>query len=113
MKNDVLYQLALTQVPQIGHVQARILTQHFGNAAGIFKAPVAQLEKIEGIGSVRAHSIRSFKGFADAEKELAFTEKHRIKILFLTDPEYPQRLLHCYDPPTLLFYRGDADLNAS
>jgi DNA processing protein len=113
MKNDVLYQFALTQVPQIGHVQARLLTQHFGNAANIFKAPVAHLEKIEGIGSVRAHSIRSFRGFADAEKELVFLEKHRIKTLFLTDPDYPQRLLHCYDPPTLLFFRGNADLNAS
>jgi DNA processing protein len=113
MNRDVLYQLALTQVPQIGAVHARILTQHFGTAAAIFKSPVAQLEKIEGIGSVRAHSIRSFKGFAEAEKELAFIEKHRIGTLFLTDAGYPQRLLHCYDPPTLLFYRGNADLNAS
>lgn len=113
MKNDVLYQLALTQVPQIGHVHARILVQQFGNAADIFKAPVSKLEKIEGIGSVRAHSIRSFKSFSEAEKELAFIEKHRIKTLFLSDADYPQRLLHCYDPPTLLFYRGNADLNAS
>jgi DNA processing protein len=113
MNGDLLYQLALTQVPQIGHVHARILTQHFGTAANIFKAPPWQLEKIEGIGSVRAHSIRSFKGLKEAEKELAFIEKHRIRTLFLADPDYPQRLLHCYDPPTLLFYRGNANLNAS
>jgi DNA processing protein len=113
MNGDLLYQLALTQVPNIGHVHARILAQHFGTAAAIFKAPSWQLEKIEGIGSVRAHSIRSFKGLKEAEKELAFIEKHSIKTLFLTDADYPQRLLHCYDPPTLLFYRGSASLNAS
>jgi DNA processing protein len=112
MKGDVLYQLALTQVPQIGHVHARILAQHFGSAEAIFKARIHQLEKIEGIGSVRAQSIRSFNRFKEAEKELAFIEKFRIKTLFLADADYPQRLLHCYDPPTLLFYHGKADLNA-
>lgn len=113
MNGDVLYQLALTQVPQIGHVHARILAQHFGSAAAIFKASASQLEKIDGIGSVRARSIRSFNRFKEADKELAFIEKYRIKTLFLTDPHYPRRLLHCYDPPTLLFYHGKADLNTS
>jgi DNA processing protein len=47
------------------------------------------------------------------EAELRFIEKYKIKTLFLTDPEYPQRLLNCYDSPTLLFYKGTADLNAS
>ena len=31
----------------------------------------------------------------------------------MTDKDYPQRLLNCYDSPTLLYYRGTADLNAS
>lgn len=112
MNGDLFYQLALTQVPQIGHVHAKILVQHFGSAANIFKAPVSLLEKIEGIGSVRAHSIRSFKGFHESEKELAFIEKYKVSTLFLTDPGYPKRLLHCYDPPTLLFAHGRANLNA-
>jgi DNA processing protein len=113
MNGDLLYQLALTGVPQIGHVHAKILVQHFGSAKDIFKAPIHLLEKIEGIGAVRAHSIRSFKNFNEAEKEIAFIEKYKVNTLFLTDAGYPQRLLHCYDPPTLLFYRGKADLNAS
>jgi DNA processing protein len=111
MNGDLLYQLALTLVPQIGHVHARILVQHFGAASDIFKAPASLLEKIDGIGSVRANSIRSFNRFHEAEKELSFIEKYRISTLFLSDPAYPQRLLHCYDPPTLLFYHGKADLN--
>lgn len=112
MNGDLFYQLSLTQVPRIGHVHAKILVQHFGSAADIFKAPVSMLEKIEGIGSVRAQSIRSFKGFHESEKELAFIEKYKVSTLFLTDPGYPQRLLHCYDPPTLLFAHGRANLNA-
>ena len=113
MKDDLLYQLALTLVPNIGDVQAKILVQHFGTAASIFKAPKSALEKLEGIGTIRAKSIKEFNEFAVAEKEIAFIEKFHIQPLFILDEAYPQRLLNCYDSPTLLFYKGTADLNSS
>jgi DNA processing protein len=112
MNSDLLYQLALTLVPNIGPVQAKILLQHC-NAEEIFHAKKSYLEKIEGIGPVRADSIISFKEFDKAEEEIKFIEKYKIKPLFLTDEDYPKRLLNCYDSPTLLYYKGEADLNAS
>lgn len=113
MSSDLLYQLALTEVPNIGYVHAKILAQEFGSAEKIFKASQSILEKIEGIGTIRARSIKSFHEFSAAEEEIKFIEKYRITPLFITDKNYPQRLLNCYDSPTLLFYKGDADLNAS
>ena len=113
MTNDLLYQLALTQVPQIGCVHAKLLIQQFHTAEAIFKAKATELEKTEGIGSVRARCIKTFNGFAPLEKEIAFIEKYKIKPLFINQPAYPQRLLHCYDSPTMLFYRGNANLNAA
>ena len=110
---DFPYQLALTFVPHIGCVQAKILIQHFGTAEKIFKAKKSELEKIEGIGPVRAISIKRFNDFSKTEKESAFIEKYKILPLFFTDEKYPQRLLNCYDSPTLLFYKGNADLNNS
>src|SRR6266496_1887465 len=112
MNSDLLYQLALTEVPNIGCVQAKILAQHFGEAEKIFRASRSMLEKIEGIGTIRANSIKGFADFSKAEEEIKFIEKFNIKALFITDKEYPQRLLHCYDSPTLVFYKGTADLNA-
>lgn len=113
MNSELLHQLALTLVPNIGDVQAKILVNHFGDAASVFKAKKTSLEKIEGIGEVRANTIKKFDDFHLAEHELKFIEKYKIKTLFLTDSEYPKRLLNCYDSPTLLFYKGTADLNAS
>jgi DNA processing protein len=110
---DLLYQIALTQVPNIGYVHARTLAQHFESAEAIFKARRSSLEKIDGIGTVRAESIKAYQSFTSAEQEMAFIHKHGIQALFITDPAYPQRLLHCYDAPALLFYKGSADLNAS
>ena len=111
MHPELLYQLALTLIPNIGTVQAKILLQHC-EAEEIFHAKKSFLEKIEGIGPVRAASISSFKDFSRAEDEIKFIEKYKIKPLFLTDPLYPQRLLNCYDSPTMLYYKGEADLNA-
>ena len=113
MNTDLLYQLALTQVPQIGCVQARLLADEFESAEAIFKAKKSLLEKIEGIGTIRAASIKNFAAFREQEEEIKFIEKYKITPLFLKDERYPKRLLNCYDPPTLLFYRGNADLNSS
>ena len=110
---ELLYQIALSQIPHIGYVHAKILIEHFGTAQSIFQAKLHELERLEGIGTVRAQSIQAFRDFSNAEKEIRFMEKYRIQPLFLKDPAYPQRLLHCYDPPTLLYYKGNADLNAS
>jgi DNA processing protein len=112
MTTDLLFQLALTEVPNIGCVHAKILTQQFGDAQSIFKAKQTTLEKIEGIGIIRAKAIKAFAAFSNAEEEIKFIEKYKIKPLFIADKNYPRRLLNCYDSPTLLFYRGDADLNA-
>ncbi len=62
---------------------------------------------------MRANSIKKFDRFTEQEEEIKFIEKYKIKPLFLTDDDYPKRLLHCYDPPTLLFYKGTANLNTS
>ena len=111
MHNDLLYQITLTLIPNIGDVHAKALVNHFGNAEDIFKAKKKELEEIEGIGSVRARSIKEFKDFKNAEEEITFIEKYKITPLFITDKNYPQRLLNCYDSPAMLYYRGNADLN--
>ncbi|HEY6977833.1 MAG TPA: DNA-processing protein DprA [Chitinophagaceae bacterium] len=113
MPNDLLYQIALTLIPNIGPVQAKILVEHFGNAETIFKASLKRLSGIENIGEVRARCIKSFQNFSAAEEEIEFIERYKIQPFFIADKNYPQRLLNCYDPPTLLYYRGNADLNAS
>ncbi len=112
MPSELFHQLALTLVPNVGAVQAKILLQHF-DVAEIFRAKKKELEGIEGIGEIRAKSIRQFDGFERVEEEIEFIEKYKISPLFITDENYPKRLLNCYDSPTLLYYKGAASLNAS
>lgn len=111
MQNELLYQIALTLVPNIGAVQAKILIDYFGDAETVFRTSIKKLNTVEHIGEVRAESIRSFADFKKAEEEIKFIEKYKIRPLFITDAHYPQRLLKCYDAPALMYYRGNADLN--
>jgi DNA processing protein len=113
MNNDLLYQIALTLVPNIGDVHAKALINIYGNAQAVFKAKKKELENMEGIGSVRARSIKDFTDFTSSEEEIKFIEKYKITPLFITDENYPKRLLNCFDSPSLLYYRGTADLNTS
>ncbi|RYY62942.1 MAG: DNA-protecting protein DprA [Chitinophagaceae bacterium] len=110
MHPDLLYQIALTMIPSIGPVQARLLLDHM-EARDVFRSSTSTLEKIEGIGSIRAGQIRSFHDYSAAEKEIKFIDRYRIRPLFIRDADYPQRLLNCFDAPTLLYFKGTANLN--
>ncbi len=113
MTNDLLYQVALTLIPNIKCVHAKALIEHFGTAENILKAKTKDLSAVENIGLIKAAKIKSFEDFKQAEEEIKFIEKYKIQSLFITDKNYPQRLLNCYDSPTILYYRGNADLNIS
>jgi DNA processing protein len=108
---DLLYLISLTRVPQVGSIHARTLLQHFGSAEAIFKSTASALEKIEGIGRIRAGSIKTFRDFAGSEKEMVFLQRYGIRALTIQDEKYPQKLLPAYDAPVLLFYKGNASLN--
>ncbi|KAA9041355.1 DNA-protecting protein DprA [Ginsengibacter hankyongi] len=112
MSAELKYQIALTLVPNIGDIHAKALINHFGNAEAIFSARKKNLEILEGIGTVRANSIKAFNDFSKAEREIDFIKKYKITPLFITDKNYPKRLLNCYDSPAMLYFKGNADLNS-
>lgn len=113
MKNELEYQIALTLVPNIGPVDVKRLLEQYEDAKDIFNAATSELEKMEGIGTIKARNIKSFKDFRRVEEEIEFLEKYNIIPLFIKDEEYPARLRECYDPPALLYYRGRANLNVT
>jgi DNA processing protein len=110
-EDDLPWLIALTQVPHIGPVHARVLLQHAGSARAVFRSPKSTLERIPGIGVVRADAIHAWKDMDMAEREIRFMHQYHIRALSFHDQDYPQRLSHAYDAPVLLYYRGSACLN--
>jgi DNA processing protein len=105
------YRIALTLIPGIGSVLGKLLVSYCGSPEAVFKESKNKLKRIPGISDGTAESIVSSKVMERAEEEVAFVQKHNIKVLFFTDEEYPHRLKHCEDAPVLLYYKGEGSLN--
>ena len=111
MQEELLYQIALTMIPELC-CKSQNTYRTFRNASP-FPGKEKGASAVEGNGDLCARRLKEWKGFSEAEAEIVFTEKHHLQTLFISDKDYPQRLLHCYDPPTLLYYRGNANLNST
>jgi DNA processing protein len=59
---------------------------------------------------VPARAIQSKRAHKEAEEELVQVRKLGCRLLNWDEPEYPQRLLEIYDPPPLVYVRGDASV---
>jgi DNA processing protein len=110
--SELLYRVALTKIPKVGAVTAKNLIAHCGSAEAVFRTSRQNLLKIQGIGATIADYIQQTDVLQWAERELLFMEKHSIRALFHTDDAYPTRLREVRDCPMLLYYLGEADLNA-
>lgn len=109
----MVYQIALTMLDGVGDVNAKALLAYCGSASEIFRQKKALLQKIPGIGSVTATAIAAGgKVLTRAEQEAGFIQRYHITPLFFTDEAYPRRLKYCSDSPVLLYFKGNADLNA-
>lgn len=111
MSDEKIYQVALSMVPGIGDVTAKTLISYCSTAKDIFRKNKNQLSNIPGIGQFIADKILGFKNFAAAEAEIEKCLSLGIEILFFTDANYPKKLKHAPDSPSVLFYKGQANLN--
>jgi len=107
----MLHKIALTFVKGIGDITIKSLISYCGSAEEIFNTKQSSLEKIPGIGPKTAKLIANHEAFERAEQEMAFIEKYKIEPIFYTDKNYPKRLKNSADSPTLLYFKGKADLN--
>jgi DNA processing protein len=113
--NSKIHDLALSFTPGVGVVTLRNLVSHFGSSQAVLEATEESLRLVEGVGSKLSTAIKNNHSavYERAEKEIAFTKRHNIQVLSLSDVAYPRRLKECYDAPSILYYRGNADLNSS
>ncbi|MFH0809210.1 MAG: DNA-processing protein DprA [Pseudomonadota bacterium] len=103
---DYRYWLALRRVPGVGAVTYRKLVEHFGNPKAIFEAEAAEL-RAAGVREAAVEGLAAFDAWQDVERQMELLERHQIGILTLWDETYPERLASIFDPPPVLFVRGE------
>lgn len=115
MVQEIVYRLALIQLPGIGDLFAKLLTEYFKGAKHLFNAPKKELAQIPGVGKVLLATLCDLQLRKDAiersKKELEFAERHGIKTMFFDQDDYPEKLKECNDGPFVIFYKGTQVLN--
>jgi len=101
--------LAMTMTPGIAARLSARLLQKFGSPEGVFRASLTGLEACN-LPAPAAQAIFKKQTFWRAEKEVAAIRRIGCKLVTWKEPEYPQSLLQIYDPPVLLYVRGDASI---
>ncbi|HKW57147.1 MAG TPA: DNA-processing protein DprA [Candidatus Acidoferrum sp.] len=102
--------LALALTPGLASRLSARLLKRFGSPDAVFHAPLGELEACS-LPAPVAQAVYKKEAFKRAEKELkAAGSIDRCRLINWTEPEYPQTLLQIYDPPVLLYVRGDAQV---
>jgi len=105
----ILEWLAISLTAGLGPTKARKLVEHFGSVEVVFHASLTELEST-GIQAVSAQSIATGKSSELAREEMARTAAAGVTVLSPEDSCYPVRLKEIYDPPLVLYVRGNPEV---
>ncbi len=110
-KENLIYDIALTMVPGFGPVTIKKTLTVFGNARNFFSQKEKELFSSPFV--IKNNPVRGFKDqlLSLAEQEINFCEKNGIEILTVNDKNYPRLLRETYDPPYIIYVKGNTNLN--
>jgi DNA processing protein len=98
--------LALALTPGLGPTKARRVIDFFGSVQALFRASLTELEAA-GLRAVSAQSLGTGRSMELAQDELGKAAAAEAQIVALDDPGYPAQLKQIYDPPLILYVRGN------
>ena len=108
-EQEELLWLALRMTPQLGAKRSVEIVEKFGSPAAIFQLESRQLEGV-GLSASVARSIEAGSAMDDALEQQRFLRATGTTIVTIYDDRYPSLLRQIYDPPLLMFARGNVEL---
>jgi len=98
--------IGLNLIGGIGSIRLRKLLDCFRQPEDIFNAPQEKLCTVLGIGNSLAADICGLDK-RGIEQEIFLAKERNIKIVTLEDKEYPLNLKYTFDPPIILYVKGE------
>jgi DNA processing protein len=99
--------VALNLIEGVGPVRVRTLLDHFGEAPKILAASKTELLRVRNIGEEIAGAISDWEKSVDLAGELKRISEFGCHILISSDENYPALLREIYDPPVVLYVKGE------
>jgi len=99
--------VALHLLDNLGAQRIRLLLQSVEHPQLIFRLERYELESIRGIGPKTAEEVLGFNKWDEVDRILEKTERIGAQIMTYWDDDYPDLLREIYDPPLMLWIKGD------
>ena len=110
---ETLCLMALTRVPRMSLTHVRSLVDALGSATAIYEHRNSLGDVLSGARKPTLEALADMHIHLEkAEKELEWDMRNGIQCIGIHDEAYPQRLKECPDAPVILYYKGQANLNA-
>lgn len=105
MNPDLPYIVGFSKVLEIGPVKFSQIVSLFGTAEKAWAAPISRFQPLN-LGEKVLSAVEKARKGTDPEKELRKCEKLGVAVLTPADESYPKLLKEIYDPPFILYVRG-------
>lgn len=99
--------IALHLIDNLGAQRIKLLLQGVEHPQLIFRLQRYELESIRGIGEKTADDILTFNNWDKVDEILEKTGRIGAEIMTYWDDDYPRLLRQIYDPPIMLWIKGD------
>ncbi|MBN3032669.1 MAG: DNA-processing protein DprA [Candidatus Saganbacteria bacterium] len=99
--------MAINKILGVGPVTIKKLYDHFGSIEVAWSAGENEIYGIDGISKPAARCFLDNRGRVDLDEELGLVNDRKIGIITLADDRYPANLKNIYDPPPVLYVKGD------
>ncbi|MDD5005163.1 MAG: DNA-processing protein DprA [Candidatus Omnitrophica bacterium] len=113
--NDFEALVLLNMVPSLGSISISRLLNAFDKPQEVFDASPEKLSGVEGITARKISEIKKARKSVNLERELKLAKDSGINIITILDDNYPENLKNIYDPPAVLYVKGeflDCDYNS-
>ena len=107
MEGDIVAALRLNLVSGIGPRVYGELIKAFGSPAEVLAAAPDKLRSISGVGSKLVRAIADASETINVDEQIEICKHNNIKTLNQNSKNYPKRLTEIYDPPSVLFCKGN------
>jgi DNA processing protein len=105
---DVRYWIAFNKVSGIGAARLRALLDYFGDLELAWQASGHDLRQA-GLDKRSLSNVLQMRDALDLDAELERLARMGITVLTWDDPDYPRNLREVYNPPPVLYVRGQID----
>lgn len=104
---EKLYTLWLSSIPGVGNKSCLNLIRYFGSAENVYHCSYTELAESGVVREQIARSISEQRNLESADNYLKYMKENGIKVYTIHENEYPENLKNIYDPPTVLYVKGD------